>query len=103
MKKVVFLGDSRDCIRQFPEEPRIQTGVELLQVQLGGEASDWKPMKTVGPGVREIRVSDVTGAFRTIYVANRPEAIYVLHAFQKKSQATPVKDIKLAKARRKSI
>ncbi|MGB8817197.1 MAG: type II toxin-antitoxin system RelE/ParE family toxin [Rhizobiaceae bacterium] len=103
MKKIVFLGDSRESIRNFPDEPKYQTGQELLRIQFGRDPLDWKPMKTVGTGVREIRVSDATGAFRTLYVASRPEAIYVLHAFQKKSQATPLKDIALARKRLRGI
>ena len=45
-------------------------------------------MKSVGPGVREIRIRDTSGAFRVLYVATRADAVYVLHAFQKKTQAT---------------
>lgn len=53
-------------------------------------------MKTVGPGVREIRVRDGSGAWRVIYIATLPHAVLVLHAFQKKTQATPKRDIELA-------
>lgn len=69
MKAVVFLGDSLDRIREFPEQARRQAGLELRQVQHGFDPSDWKPMKSVGPGVREIRVRDSAGAFRVLYVA----------------------------------
>jgi phage-related protein len=96
MKPVVFLGDSRLRIRDFPEGPRRQAGFELRKVQLGLEPSDWKPMRTVGPGVREIRVRDAAGAFRVLYVAALVDAVYVLHAFRKKTQATPKKDLDLA-------
>jgi phage-related protein len=103
VKDVEFLGDSLDRIREFPARARHYTGVELLRVQFGGEPTDWKPMKAIGPGVREIRVRDDTGIFRTIYLASRPEAIYVLHAFQKKTQATAKKDIELAARRLREI
>ena len=96
MKKVVFLGDSKQRIREFPEGARSRMGSELLRVQFGFEPHDWKPMKSIGTGVREIRVKDQSGAFRTIYLATKAEAIYVLHAFQKKTQATATRDINLA-------
>jgi Phage-related protein len=60
-------------------------------------------MTTVGPGVKEIRVKDVSGSFRTIYLATRSEAIYVLHCFQKKTQQTSQRDIELARKRLKTI
>lgn len=60
-------------------------------------------MPSVGPGVREIRVREPSGAFRVIYVAQFAAAIYVLHAFQKKTQATPRHDIELARERLKAI
>ncbi len=63
-----------------------------MRVQFGLDPTNWKPMKTVGAGVREIRIH-YRGKYRVIYVANRNEAIYVLHAFQKKTQRTPKHDI----------
>jgi len=65
-------------------------------VQVGRDPGDWKPMSTVGPGVREIRIRDETGAFRVIYVANFEDAVYVLHAFQKNTRKTARADLKLA-------
>jgi phage-related protein len=56
-------------------------------------------MAAIGKGVEEIRVADDTGAYRVIYVARRAEAVYVLHAFQKKTQATSRRDIETAKRR----
>ena len=103
MKHVIFLGDSLERIREFPSEAQRRTGVELRRVQFGEEPYDWKPMKSIGPGVREIRVRDEAGAFRTIYLASKAGAIYVLHAFQKKTQATSAKDIELAKRRLREI
>ena len=102
-KTIVFLGDSLDRIKSFPEVVRHETGVELRRVQLGGDPTDWKPMAGIGRGVREIRVREPGGIFRIIYVATRPEAIYVLHAFQKKSQTTAKKDLDLASRRLRAI
>jgi phage-related protein len=72
-------------------------------VQRGLEPDDWKPMPAVGPGVREVRVRDKAGAFRVIYTATFAEAVYVLHAFQKKTQATPKRDLDLAAARLREL
>jgi phage-related protein len=103
MKPVVFLGDSLDRLREFPERPRRDAGFQLDRVQRGNEPDDWKPMTGIGPGVREIRVRDATGAFRIIYVASFAEAVFVLHAFQKKAQQTSKRDIALAHARFKQL
>src|ERR1700735_2008264 len=99
MKPVVFLGDSLRRVREFPEDARRTVGHELRDVQFGDEPSDWKPMPSVGAGVRESRVRDASGAFRVIYVAHLEAAIYVLHAFQKKTQKTPQHDVDLARER----
>jgi phage-related protein len=63
----------------------------------------WKPMKTIGKGVRELCVRLTKGAYRVVYLATLADAIYVLHAFEKKTQATPQKDIDLAIARFKTL
>src|SRR5271169_6558339 len=99
MKPVAFLGDSLDAIRSFPDEARREAGFQIDRVQRGLDPDNWKPMKTVGPGVREIRIRDAVGAFRVIYVAALAEVVYVLHAFQKKSRATSKRDLDLATAR----
>jgi phage-related protein len=102
-KRLEFLGDSLAQLRDFPEPARKETGVQLHKVQLGLEPSDWKPMTTVGPGVREIRVRDDAGAFRVLYVASIGDTVYVLHAFQKKTQQTAKRDLDLAASRFKQI
>ena len=96
MKSIAFLGDSRDRLRDFPLDARTRAGFELREVQKGCNPTDWKPMTTIGPGVREIRVRVSSGAFRVIYVAVVDDAVLVLHAFQKKAQQTPQRDIELA-------
>lgn len=103
MKAIVFLGSSLDAIRDFPGPVRRRTGFELRQMQRGLDPSDWKPMTSVGPGVREIRVREASGAFRVIYVAHLADAIYVLHAFQKKSRATVKRELDLAALRLKLL
>jgi phage-related protein len=99
VKPVSFLGDSLAAVRSFPGEARRETGFQIDRVQRGLDPDSWKPMKTVGQGVREIRVRDASGAFRVIYIATLPDAVYVLHAFQKKTQATAKRDLDVATGR----
>jgi len=103
MKPVVFLGDSIARLRAFSDGPRRSAGFQLERVQRGLDPDNWKPMKTIGPGVREIRVRDVTGAFRVIYIATFADVIYVLHAFQKKTPRTSARDIALAEMRYRQL
>ena len=102
-KQIVWVGNSKEGLRDFPLVARQRAGYQLEILQDGDEPDDWKPMKTVGPGVQEIRIKCDDGAFRVFYVANRPDAIYVLHAFRKTTQKTEKRDIDLAKTRLKSL
>lgn len=99
VKLIAFLGDSLARLRDFPDDARSEAGYQLSEVQRGNDPGDWKPMKTVGAGVREIRVREASGAFRVIYLATLADRILVLHAFHKKTQRTPQKDIELAARR----
>jgi phage-related protein len=102
MKPAFFLGDSRKCLLAFPAAARRNAGHELNQVQIGKEPSDWKPMPSIGAGVREIRVH-CKGEFRVIYLATLPESVYVIHAFGKKTMRTTKHDIDLATTRFKQL
>ena len=102
MKLLKFVGSSLDDLRDFPDEACRTAGFELRTIQNGLEPRDWKPVASVGSGVREIRIH-VLGEWRIIYVANIRDAIYVLHAFQKKTQKTSQRDIELARKRYKQI
>jgi len=101
MKRIAFLGHSLSRLRDFPPDARSEAGFQLREVQKGNDPTDWRPMKTVGPGVREIRIRDEAGAFRVIYLATVGDAVVVLHAFQKKTQQTAQRDIDLAITRLK--
>lgn len=99
MKPVLFLGDSLECVRDFPVDARHDAGYQLDRVQRGLQPDEFKPMPTVGRGVEEIRIRDDVGNYRVIYTARLPDAVYVLHAFQKKTQRTSQRDIEMARAR----
>ena len=99
MKPVRFLGDSLKCLREFPDGARQDAGHQIDRVQHGKQPNDFKPMRSIGKGVEEIRIKDDAGAFRVIFTARMSEAVYLLHAFQKKTQATSKRDIGTAKAR----
>jgi phage-related protein len=103
LKPIQFRGGALDDLRAFPTAARREAGQQLDQVQRGQEPNDWKPMSTMGPGVREIRIRDVAGAFRVIYVAKFVNAIYVLHCFQKKTQKTSKTDLDVAEGRYRDL
>lgn len=102
-KPVEFLGSALDDLRAFPLPARREAGHQLDQVQNDQEPDDWKPMNTVGQGVREIRIRDAAGAFRVIYVAKFADAVYVLHCFQKKTEKTNKTDLVLAAKRYRDL
>lgn len=102
MKALKFVGSSLDDLTNFPLEARRESGFELWQVQRGLQPSDFKPMPAVGVGAFEIRVH-VLGEWRVIYVAKFKDAVYVLHAFHKKTQKTRKEDIALATRRYRQI
>ena len=102
-RPVEFRGSALDDLRAFPEAARREAGYQLDQVQHGREPDDWKPMNTVGHGVREIRIRDTAGVFRVMYVAKFDDAVYVLHCFQKRTQKTSKADLNLAAQRYRDL
>ncbi|MDA8425848.1 MAG: type II toxin-antitoxin system RelE/ParE family toxin [Treponema sp.] len=103
IKPLAFRGSSLEALRAFPENARHEAGFQLDKVQHGEEPDDWKPIGTIGAGVKEIRIWDEAGTFRVIYVTKLADTAYVLHCFQKKTQATSEKDIRLARKRYKDL
>ena len=99
MKPIVFVGDSLKRLREFPEDARHDAGYQLDKVQRGQTPDDCKPMPAIGKGVEEIRILDDSGTYRVIYTARLRDAVYVLHAFQKKTQATSKRDADVARQR----
>lgn len=102
MKTIKFIGSSLDDLKGFPMAARRSTGFDLDAIQRGLEPRDWKPMPRVGSGAYELRIH-VEGEWRIIYVAKFANAVYVLHAFQKKTQKTRLGDIDVARARYQQI
>jgi phage-related protein len=99
MKRLEFLGDSKKQLDRFSAAARHKLGFQMQRAQFGLQPRDSKPMPSIGAGVEEIRVWVESGTYRVIYLARRPEAVYVLHAFQKKTQATSKSDLELARKR----
>lgn len=97
MKPIRFLGNALKCLRDFPEDARQDAGYQLDKVQRGGQPDDFKPMPSIGKGVEEIRIWEDAGTYRVIYTARLKNEVVVLHAFQKKTQATSRHDLELAK------
>jgi phage-related protein len=102
-KPVEFVGSSLDDIRGFPETARREVGSQIRRIQYGEEPDDWKPMPSIGTGVNEIRLRDDGDQYRVIYIAKLAEAVFVLHAFQKKTRKTAKHDLDLAKRRLREL
>lgn len=99
LRAVRWLGTTRDDIRELRPDIRYELGQQLLRVQMGLMPTNYKPMKSVGPGTYEIRGRDADGIARLMYVAKFHDTICVLHVFAKTSQRTPRTDIDIAKKR----
>lgn len=102
MKPIIWLGSSLDDVRRFSSKTRQAIGYQLYKVQNGLEPSDWKPMPSIGAGVREVRIHG-DRAYRVIYIARFQEVVYVLHAFVKKTQQTPKNEVDLAARRARDL
>jgi len=101
-KQLRWLGDSLEEVKGFSDDAKRSAGHQLGLVQAGLEPLDWKPMESVGAGVKEIRIR-VETSYRVLYVAKFNEAVYVLHAFVKKTQKTSKRDIDLSAERYKAL
>lgn len=104
LQRVVWLGDSLEVLGSFPKAVRSEIGFALYQAQLGFKHAKAKPLKGFGPGVLEVVSDERNDTFRAVYTVRFSSAIYVLHAFQKKSKhgiATPRRDLYLVTQRLK--
>jgi len=102
-KPIHWVGTSLKDLLAFPDEVKREAGYQLHRVQNKLDPENWKPFQEIGAGVKEIRIRDISGIFRIMYVAKFTDKIYVLHAFQKKTQKTSPNDINIAKTRYKAI
>ena len=102
LKAAIWVGSARRDVRAFPENARRRAGYEIYRLQQGYDPTDWKPMSSVGAGVQEIRIH-AEREHRVVYVAKFDEGIYVLHAFEKKTQKTMRSDIDLARKRLRDV
>jgi phage-related protein len=105
MKPLVWIGSSLDDLRAFPEEVRQVMGYALYLAQTGAKHADAKPLKGfAGAGVLEA-IDDYAGdTYRAVYTVKFPNAVYVLHAFEKKSKrgnSTPRRDLETISLRLK--
>jgi len=98
MKPIKWLGNTNQIIKHYPANARREIGYNLDKVQRGLDPFDWKPMNSVGQGVKEIRVHE-ENEYRVLYVAKFQEMVYVLHSFVKKTKVTAQKDKALGKQR----
>jgi len=98
-KSLNWIGSSLKDLTAFPDDAKRVAGYQLYRIQQGLNPENWKPFKSVGAGVKEIRISEDKGVFRVMYVAKFEDAVYILHSFQKKTRKTAKKDIDIAKAR----
>lgn len=102
MRDLIWLGDSLAVLRAFPRPVRDNVGFALYVAQLGQVHRSAKPLHGLGSGVMEIVANDPSGTYRAVYTVSIGDAIYVVHAFQKKAKtgiATPKKEIELIRQR----
>ena len=102
-KEIRWVGSSYDDLLAFPYDSRKEAGFQLGKIQAGLEPTDWKPFDDVGAGTKEIRVKVAAGIYRVMYIAKFEEAIYILHCFQKKTQATSKQDKAFTEARYRAV
>ena len=102
MKQIIWIGDSYKAVLRFSAAVKRAVGYQLHLLQQGSDPDDWKPMQSIGPGVREIRIK-IEGQYRIIYLAKLEKGVYVLHAFNKKTQKTSKKDIDIATTRYREL
>jgi len=102
-KDIIWVSSSLEDLKRFPESVQKVMGFALFQAQCGGKHLQAKPLKGFGgAGVLEI-IEDFDGnAFRTMYTVRFADAVYVLHAFQKRSKRgtkTPNREMDVVRAR----
>ena len=105
MKKVDFHNSVKKIIREFPKSVRLSLGKAIFAMQTGQKLKMplARMMKDIGKGVEEIRIKDTSGIYRIFYFTRLQNAILIFHAFKKKTQKTPKKEIDLGRKRLKEM
>lgn len=103
LKEVIWLGDSKEAVSEFPENIRVDLGFQLYLLQQGKQPIRSRPMKSIGKSVFELKEQDEKGWYRVIYTIEVKNKIYVLHSFKKQSAKTSKQDLDLAKVRLSKI
>lgn len=107
MKRLFWIGSSREDLKEFPDEVQDEMGHGLYLAQIGERHNRAKTLSGLGNAkVIELRETDRSGTYRVVYTVEMAEFIFVLHAFQKKSKsgiATPKQDVDLIKCRLKEV
>ena len=101
-RTLVWLVDTLDTLRSFPVGVRQKLGFALYQAQIGAKHESAKPLRGFDAPVWEVRAEDPSGTYRAVYVVQFRDAVYVLHAFQKKAKtgvATPRREVELIRQR----
>lgn len=105
MKRLFWIGSSREDLKQFPGEVQDEMGHGLYLAQMGDRHNRAKTLSGLkNAKLIELRENDRSGTYRVVYTVEMTEFIFVLHAFQKKSKsgiATPKQEIDLVKHRLK--
>ncbi len=105
MKAAIFHPAARAAIRSFPEDVRQELGKAIFDLQKGAALAMplSRPMPSIKPGAAELRIRDQSGIYRAFYYSRLPRGILIFHAFVKKTQATPVRELNLGKKRLKEL
>ena len=99
LKEVIWLGDSKDVVSDFPKDVRQDLGFQLYRLQLGKDPTKSRPMKSIGKSVFELKEQDAAGWYRVIYTLEVKNKIYILHGFKKQSAKTSKTDLNTARKR----
>lgn len=105
IKTARFHPKAREVLSAFPDDIKLELGKAIFDLQKGAKLTMplSRPMSSVGVGVEELRVKDISGVYRIFYFARLSDAIWIIHAFQKKTQKTPHHEIDIAKKRLKEV
>ena len=105
MKKAKFHGVIQGLVRSFPHEIKKALGKTILDLQHGSSLGlpISKPMPSIAQGAHEIRLKDRAGIYRVFYYTKIEDHVLIFHAFKKKTQKTPKKDLETAKRRLKEM